>query len=59
MNKINLKSVKEYLSRDEMRSISGGCGYRKCKRCKVNSDCPGSTCASNIPYCSNGLKRCL
>lgn len=61
MKKLSLKTIKESLNRDEMRRIRGGCGdgYKKCKRCSVNSDCPGSTCATGIPYCSDGLKRCL
>jgi len=37
----------------------GNNGYKKCKLCGGNSDCPGSTCASGIPYCSDSSKRCL
>lgn len=60
MKNFSFKNIKGLLSRDEMRQIKGGSGkYKKCKRCKNNSDCPGSACATGIPYCSDGLKRCL
>ena len=55
MQKISLKSVKEFLSRDEMRKISGGsnpgpggggCNYP----CQLHLDCP-----SACPVCKNAV----
>lgn len=40
MKKISLKDVKKGLSRDEMRVVSGGCGYGSYGSCYVN--CYGS-----------------
>lgn len=62
MNNLSFKNIKGLLSRDEMRQIKGGSGrYKKCKRCRVQSDCPGAgtACASGIPYCPDSLKRCM
>tara|TARA_R100000789_G_C3015123_1_gene152271 strand:- start:224 stop:412 length:189 start_codon:yes stop_codon:yes gene_type:complete len=52
MKKINLKSVQDYLSRDEMRQVSGGSGSAYC-RCLNGSD----TGASH-PDCSFCKQRC-
>jgi natural product precursor len=55
MKKINLKSVLESLSRDEMRTISGGSGYG----CNYDSTC--STGCSDYPKGTSvpgGGRRC-
>lgn len=48
---------------DDPNSGSGGWSsggkYKKCKLCDVQSDCGEGTCASGIPYCPDGQKRCL
>lgn len=56
MKKISLKSVKETLTRKEMRSITGGEGFRNCS-C-FNYTCAryfgkGSDC-NQKGYCCNG-----
>lgn len=45
MKKISLKSIKEGLSRSEMRSIMGGSGSGACS--DVNKDCSWSSCPSS------------
>ena len=53
MKKISLKSVKNALSRDEMRVIAGGCGAFS------HNTCGGIPCSSNLgcdsycPVCAN------
>jgi natural product precursor len=50
MKKISLKDVKNSLKRDEMRMISGGCGYS----CGGTSACRTYVGGMGIPYCSSG-----
>ena len=61
MKKISLKEIINGLKRDEMRSISGGCGFgsnKTCTACTKTSDCPGSACATDAPTCPQG-RYCL
>lgn len=50
MKKISLKDVKNSLKRDEMRAITGGCGYS----CGGTSTCRQWSNGQGIPYCSSG-----
>lgn len=54
MKKINLKSVKSYLNRDEMRKISGGYGGGGCLSCTKSC-----ACVINKYGCTPGAKVCL
>lgn len=62
MKTLNLRTVNEFLSRDQMRTIMGGTeqyGCKgSCKACVVNSDCCVGVCAGDQPLCGGG-KRCL
>lgn len=59
MKKISLKTVKEYLNRDEMRMVKGGSGAGNCagsKVCHNTIDCnEGCGCyvhpSGNYKYC--------
>jgi hypothetical protein len=59
INYLLLKKVKTLGNPNPDPDPFGNNGYKKCKLCGGNSDCPGSTCASGIPYCSDSSKRCL
>lgn len=58
MKKINLDSIKNFLSRDEMREISGGSG--SCLdwvNCNWDSECHNANCSKcrSVPYQPNGV----
>ncbi len=53
MKKISLNLMKAHLTRDEMRSISGGSGSSNCDdfpSCSTSADCYNNYC----PNCSGG-----
>lgn len=52
MKKISLKDVKNSLRRDEMRMISGGCGY--CCGSECDRICRFYSGGQGMPYCSSG-----
>ena len=54
MEKLSLKSVKSFLSREEMRVINGGNLLAEMGGCKYDSDC-STKCSSTS---SNGIKKC-
>lgn len=63
MKNLSLNSVKAYLTRDEMRTVSGGSGIGfgclgSCKECSSNGQCCSTVCAGDQPLCGGG-KRCL
>ncbi|MCB0743418.1 MAG: hypothetical protein KDC67_05905 [Ignavibacteriae bacterium] len=66
MKKLNLKFAKDYLSRDEMRQITGGSGgsggcWCSCPGCHTGGYClpAGCACRSDsdciMGYCSRGV----
>lgn len=59
MKKINLDSIKNFLSRDEMREISGGSGSSCLDwvNCNWNSQCYNADCSRcvSVDHQSNGV----
>ncbi len=51
MKKINLKTVKNSLKRDEMRNVKGGSGWGCLSSCSNNIHC---AMTGNCPICYNG-----
>lgn len=54
MIKISLNSVKSYLSRDEMRVVSGGLVAPIGPNCKGDSGCPDGCSSQN----ASGVRTC-
>lgn len=57
MKKINLDSIKNFLSRDEMRKISGGSGGYCLTNCIYDFQCPYPSCGRcmSVEGLSHGL----